>query len=312
MGKAKYWTLTNTIIPVVILISFTAGKSVAQQKVQFTQYMFNGLVINPAYAGAEEALSLTFIHRSQWTGVENAPTTQTFSGHTLFKNKHIGLGLTIINDKIGVHRNFNASANYAYHLKIKDETYLSFGLQAGAHSRRSDYASLVGNANNDPKLYNPYISNTYFDVGMGVYFRSPRFHLGVSAPELIPERITINDTLSIRMSKVNYFIFSKYKVTLSENVDAEPSLMIKYLSGVPFSFDVNMNLIFRKVLTLGISYRKQESVDFLMKCQISPQLQFGYAYDYSIGEISRLSSGSHEVVVNYLFRYVQSKVASPR
>lgn len=310
--KAQDRVPTDTIVLVMILLVFITGSSMAQQKVQFTQYMFNGLVINPAYAGAEEALSLTFIQRSQWTGIENAPNTQTFSGHTLFKNKHVGLGLTLINDKIGVHRNFNASANYAYHVKIKEETYLSFGLQGGVHSRKSDYTSLLGTVSNDPKLYNPYISHTFFDVGMGVYLRSNRFHLGVSAPELIPEKISINDTLSIRMSKVNYFVFSKYRATLTENIDLEPSLMIKYFSGVPLSFDLNMNLIFRKVLTIGASYRKRESIDFLLKCQVTPQLQFGYAYDYPIGDIARLTNGSHEIMVNYLFKYVQSRVTSPR
>jgi type IX secretion system PorP/SprF family membrane protein len=300
------------IVFLAVIIFLMTGETIAQQKMQFTQYMFNGLVINPAYAGADEALSLTFIQRSQWSGVENAPSTQTLSAHTLFKKKHFGLGLTIVNDRIGVHKNLSVLTNYAYHLRVGEKSYLSMGIQAGINSLKSDYASLVTTANNDPKLYDPIMSRTFFDFGAGIYFRSQRFHAGVSAPELLPQQFTINDTLSVELSKTNFFIFSKYRLTLSENIDLEPAGLIKYLSGVPLSFDMNINLIYRKVLTMGLSYRKKESVDFLLKAQVSPQLQVGYAYDYPIGVISRLSNGSHELMVHYVFRYVQKNVTSPR
>jgi type IX secretion system PorP/SprF family membrane protein len=307
----RAWCLfLKVFFPVITFL--VTGETMAQQKMQFTQYMFNGLVINPAYAGADEALSLTFIQRSQWAGIENAPNTQTLSAHTLFKKKHFGLGLTVVNDKIGVHKNLNVLTNYAYHLRVADKSYLSMGIQAGINSLKSDYASLVSTANNDPKLYDPIMSRTFFDFGAGIYFRSPRFHMGVSAPELLPQQFVINDTLSVELSKTNFFIFSKYRMTLNENMDFEPAVLIKYLSGIPISFDVNVNMIYRKVLTLGLSYRKTESIDFLLKVQATPQLQVGYAYDYPIGAISRLSNGSHELMVHYLFRYVQKNVTSPR
>jgi type IX secretion system PorP/SprF family membrane protein len=297
---------------VLVISACVPWYALGQQKVQFTQYMFNGLIINPAYAGTEEALSLSFIHRSQWTGIENAPTTQTFSGHTLMRNKRVGLGLTVVNDKIGVHKNLNASGNYAYHLKLKGKNHLSFGLSAGIYSRKSDYASLVGTVDSDPKLFNPYISNVFFNAGAGVYFRNDRVHLGISVPELIPERITINDSLSLSIDNLNYLLFAKYKIGVSRNVVAEPGLMVKYFSGVPLSFDVNLNFIFQQVLTLGISYRKQESIDVMVKCQASAQLQFGYAYDYPTGHVARSGNGSHEIFINYLFRYFESNVKSPR
>src|SRR6267154_4271369 len=125
----------------------------AQEKVQFTQYMFSGLVINPAYAGADEKLSLTFINRNQWSGIEGAPTTQTLSAHTLFKKKQFGLGFLLVNDQIGIHRNVNASVSCAYHIQTGDNSYLSMGLQPGVKSVRSDYASLTTSGGNDPYLY---------------------------------------------------------------------------------------------------------------------------------------------------------------
>jgi type IX secretion system PorP/SprF family membrane protein len=305
------WPL-KTVLLVAMIQTLWTMESQAQQKMQFTQYMFNGLVINPAYAGADEALSLTFIQRSQWAGVENAPSTQTLSAHTLFKKKHFGVGITIVNDKIGVHKNLSVLTNYAYHLRVAEKSYFSMGIQAGINNLKSDYASLVSMTNNDPKLYDPILSRTFFDFGAGVYFRSPRFHAGISVPELLPQQFTINDTLSVELSKMNFFFFSRYRITLNENIDLEPSGLIKYLSGVPVSFDANLNMIYRKVLTLGLSYRRAESVDFLMKAQVTPQLQLGYAYDFPIGVIARLSSGSHELMVQYVFRYVQKNVASPR
>jgi type IX secretion system PorP/SprF family membrane protein len=295
-----------------VMLMMSDMSVLAQQRVQFTQYMFNNVVINPAYAGADEALSLTFIHRSQWAGVENAPTTQTLSGHTLFKHKHMGLGGTIIRDEVGVHKSLNALINYAYHLRMSEVSFFSMGLYAGILNRKSDYSTLTGSALNDPHLANPYISYTALDFGVGFYFRSPKFHAGISAPGLIPERVRISDTLTINPSKTNIFFFTKLKLPLNENVDLEPSTLIKYLEGVPVSFDLNLNLIYRNVLTGGVSYRKNESIDFLLKAQVTPQLQFGYSYDYPIGPISLLSNGSHELMVQYLFKYVEKNVQSPR
>jgi type IX secretion system PorP/SprF family membrane protein len=312
MGNVLHHLFLKTSVFVILLVLLFAVQSTAQQKAQFTQYMFNGLVINPAYAGADEALSLTFIQRKQWAGIQNSPSTQSLLAHTLFKKKQTGLGFILINDKLGVHKNLNVLANYAYHLKVGEKSYLSMGVQAGLHNRKSDYASLMANSGTDPKLYNAAISNTSFDFGMGLYYRSPRLHVGISAPELIPETITLNDTLSIQLSKVNYFLFTKYLFVVNENINVEPSVLIKYLSGVPVSFDLNMNMIYRKVVTFGLSYRKSESIDFMLKGQITPQLQFGYSYDHSIGRVSNVSNGSHELMIQYIFKYVERNVTSPR
>jgi len=310
MGRAiRDHFLYSALLAALLLLVCQPG--IAQQKVQFSQYMFNNLVINPAYAGADEALSLTFIHRAQWTGVDDAPTTQTLTGHTLFKKKHFGLGATLVNDQYGVHKNLSALTDYAYHLQTGKQSFLSFGLQAGMHNTRSDYASLIGGVTNDPRLY-ANVSETFFDFGAGVYFRSPRLHVGFSAPQLLPETINLADTLSVRLSRTNYFLFSKYRIRQNESIGYEPSILLKYFPGLPFSFDVNINMIYRNVLTLGLSYRKQESVDFLLKAQITPQFQIGYAYDHAIGSVARLANGSHELMVQYLFKFVETKVASPR
>jgi type IX secretion system PorP/SprF family membrane protein len=202
--------------------------------------------------------------------------------------------------------------SYAYHLQVNQRAVLSMGVQAGVENKRSDYASLVGAGSNDPKLQNPFISHTMFNFGMGFYYRTPKFHAGFSVPELVPSKVSVNDSVRIQLSKANYFLFTRYRVKLNGTIDLEPGLLLKYTAGLPLSFDLNINMIFHQVLTMGLSYRRSESLDFLLKGQISPQLQFGYSYDYPLGEIRRLSSGSHELMVNYLFKYVRNNVSSPR
>ena len=284
----------------------------AQQRVQFTQYMFNGLVINPAYAGSDQALSITLSQRKQWANIEHSPSTQTLTAHTLFKKQHLGIGVILVNDKIGVHRNLTALSNFAYHLQVGKHQYISMGLQAGIHNKRSNYGALAGIAGTDPRLYDASVAYTAFDMGMGLYYRSPRLHLGISAPELLPERFSLNDSVAITLRNINSFFYAKYRLTLNESIDLEPCILFKYFQGTPLSYDVNLNMVYKKVLTTGISYRRNESVDFMLKMQLTEQLQFGYSYDHPMGEVARLSNGSHEITINYVFRFVKSRVMSPR
>lgn len=301
------------VIALLLLIGWAQSReSYAQQRGVYTQYMFNGLVINPAYAGVDGPMSVSLIQRSQWTGVDGGPSTQTLAAHSLFREKHMGVGLTIVNDRIGIHRNLNALSNYAYHLTVGHDQYLSFGLQAGVHNRKSDYLSLIGDGNTDPRLHNPRFSHTSFDIGAGLYFRSRTLHVGLSVPEILPQRLRLSDSLTIELGNRTYFLFSKYRLSINESVDLEPSTLLKSLPGLPFSIDVNLNAIFYDALTVGVSYRSGESADLLLQAQITPQLKFGYAYDHPVGEIARISNGSHEMMVSYLFKFIRSGIQSPR
>ena len=299
----KRATVTSFLLMMMVTLSN------AQQSPQFTQFMFNNLVINPAYAGAEEAPSITLLSRNQWTGVEKAPSTQSFSAHTLVKRKKLGLGLTVIRDQIGVHKNLNVMTNYAYHLKVGRQSFLSMGLQLGVTNLNSNYASLAGTSN-DPKLTS--INETMFGFGAGIYFRSSRFHLGISAPQLMSKTIHLNDTVSIDIRRINLLGYSRYRITLTDRWEMEPGVLVKYFPELPLSFDVYWSLIYRRALTVGAAYRKNESVDLILKFQLTTQLQLGYAYDYPISYAAKLSSASHEFMINYVFRNVKKHVASPR
>jgi type IX secretion system PorP/SprF family membrane protein len=297
---------------VCFLLAAASMPTLAQQKVQFTQYMFNGLILNPAYAGTEEMLSITAMHRMQWTGIEGAPVTQTLSAHTLFPGKHMGIGISFVNDKIGVHKNLSAMASYAYHLPVGKTSWLSFGVQAGLHDQKSDYGSLGAASGNDPLVATSTLSESSFDVGTGIYFRSKKLQVGLSAPELLPESLAVNDSSMMQWEKKNYFLFTKYSFRVSDKIDLEPGFLLKYFGATPLSADLNLNTVFYKVITFGVSYRMDESVDVMLSAKVTPQFRFGYAYDYGIGAVPKVGSGSHEIMLNYRFQYEYSQVDSPR
>lgn len=284
-----------------------------QQIGQYTQYMSNELVINPAFAGAHEVLSLTMVHRSQWTGLEGAPSTQTFSAHSLFKNEHIGLGISIINDKVGIHQNLTVNTSYAYHLQIDKKRYFSMGLQVGVNHKQSDFGSIAGQVHtpNDPSI-SSFKEIATSIVGTGIYYRGPRLHLGLSAPKLFSHKTTISDSISIDLNKSHYFLYGRYRIPVNHNVKIQPGLMIKYLPGVPVSFDFSLAAIINEVLLTGLSYRSFESIDLLIQAKVTPQLKIGYNFDYPISKVSQLSHSSHEIMLNYIFKFSRYRIKRPR
>lgn len=291
-----------TILCVLIISGYSTS---AQQLGQYTQYFSNELVINPAFAGVNEALSITLVHRSQWTGLEGAPSTQTISGHSLFKNEHIGLGASIINDKIGIHQNLTFNTSYAYHLQVKPDAFLSMGLQLGMNYKQSDYGSIAGQVQNpgDPSISEFKETTTSLEVGTGLYYRDSRLHIGLSAPKLFSSKTKLNDSVSINLNKAHYFLYSRYRLPVSHNIKIQPGILVKYLPGVPVSFDFHFAAIFNEVLLTGLSYRSFESVDLVLQAKITPQLKAGYNFDYPIGKVGELNHSSHEIMLNYLFKY---------
>lgn len=294
------------------VVSLLSADLSAQQTFQFSQYMFNGLIINPAYAGADNGPSLTFCSRSQWKGIDGAPVTQTLSAHTLFARQHVGAGINIINDKIGVHNNQIVSLAASYHLKFSSQTILSFGMQGGYSHRESDYHSLGTIHVQDPKIANGSVAQNMIDFGAGFYLRTRLFDAGISVPYLLPGKLRLNDTVAVSLTKRQGLLFSRVRLEASPSVTIEPGFLIKYFPGLPVSFDANVNTVIHKVLIVGVSYRKSESVDLLLRAQVTRQLQLGYGYDHMVGKVSRLTYPSHELIVNYRIKPLRSGASSPR
>ena len=277
----------------------------------YSQFISNDLVINPAYSGAENALSLTFVSRSQWAGIEGAPSTQTFTGHTLFKNEKTGVGLTLIDDKIGVHKSLTSLATYAYRIKVnnKSKGYFSAGLQIGAVSRKSDYSSLDPE---DPALVGLSERRTSFAFGTGVYYKSQNLNLGLSVPNLMRRDLGDTDGSNSGFTSSEYLLMGRYKLTLNHNFKLLPAGLIKYLPGLPVSYDFTLAGIINEALLIGASYSSSKIANAIIQANISQQLKLGYSYDFSLGNKTGVLSNSHELMINYLFNYKNSNVPGPR
>lgn len=293
----------------VILQMMLSTHAYGQQRAVFTQFMFNPISFNPAFAGHDEALSVTFHNRFQWLGVDGAPVTQALSGHSLFRNEQVGVGFSVISDRIGVHRSSEIMGMAAYHLRVSSTASVSAGIQAGLNHNRSDYSAI---GQNDPRVGGQDIPQTSPELGVGLGFRSRRFESGISVPHLIRKKIAVNDSVQFGLGDVHYFLFSKYSIVMNNAVKLEPGLLLKRVNHIPLSFDLNVNAIFHDVLTVGISYRRNESIDFLWRARVTPQLQLGYSYDHVTGNASSVARNSHEFMINYLFSFAEDDLSSPR
>lgn len=306
--RKKYW-----VLPVFLWISSSLVN--AQQAIQFSQYFSNQLVLNPAYAGADDALSLTFMHRSQWTSVGGSPQTTTLSGHTLFKNEHTGLGVNLVSDKINIHSNTSFTGIYSYRIKTGAASYLSLGLQSGINFIKSDYTSLSGSLQNptDPNIGSKNVSESAIQFGAGMYYKNPRLEIGLSAP-IIYSSAKVGDTDSPTIASVtpHYFFYTRYKIDLSNHVQLYPGFLLKGKSGWPLSIDLNIDALLNNVLMIGLSYRSFETLSAIVQVKILPQVKFGYAYDIPLSSIQGINFNTHEIMLHYIFQYKAYNVKSPR
>ena len=277
----------------LILVNYLHG----QQEGLYTQYMFNGLAINPAYAGSHDALSLTFLGRSQSVGIEGAPNTMTFSAHSPFKNERVALGLQLFRDKFGVTDQKSALVSYAYRLTVHNGK-IAFGLQAGINNYRVEYSKLLVNQPGDPN-FNGDINTSDPSFGAGVYYTTASFFLGLSMPQML------NATGSIEeITKSNPIIFTGgYIFFINEWLKFKPNILFRVVNNRPVELNLNGSILLDDVVWLGISYRPNNSLSGLLEVQLTDQIRLGYAYDATLNELSAADSGSHEIMLNYVFRF---------
>lgn len=280
----------------------------AQQQAMFTQYMFNGLAINPAYAGSHESISATALARIQWVGIDGAPRTQTFSVHSPIPGKNIGLGAFFAHDELGVTEQNTLYLSYAYRMQMSKGT-LAFGIQGGLRTSSINYGDL---GVNDPNLQSN-ISESSPNFGAGLFYSTDRFYLGASIPVLMNNELGAGDNSDIQSKQIRHFFATAgYVFDLSPVLKLKPSGLIKSVSGAPIEMDINANLIINDLVWFGLSYRSFDSVSFLFDLQVNPQLRFGYAYDYTTTDLGQANSGSHEFMINYRFVFAKNKIVTPR
>lgn len=279
----------------------------------FTQYMFNGLALNPAYAGSHESLSATLLFRDQWTGLPDAPSTQTFSVHSPVRNARIALGLQFIHDKLAVFDQYGVNAAYAYRI-FTDKGTLSLGLNFGFTSYSANLTDLTTQVPNDP-VFQGSVNKVMPSFGAGVYYYTDRFYIGLSAPQLVTNSLT-EDVVEIdadARQERHYFLTAGHMFQLSRSVQLKPNVLIKAVEGAPVQMDLNLNALFSEVLWLGVSWRSLSDFNALIELQLTDQLLLGYSYDFAhTTDLSRINSGSHELMLNYRFRYAKNKVITPR
>jgi type IX secretion system PorP/SprF family membrane protein len=293
-----------------------ALSSRAQQDPMYSHYVFNGLIINPAYAGTADALRASVLYRNQWANIPGSPKTGIFSVDSPIRNEKIGLGLTMSFDKIGVTSHSAINGIYSYRIKFKNSTLL-FGLQAGVGFFTTDFSSVDYTDGNDPDVA---FQTNYHDVlpniGFGAWYYTGKFYAGFSVPQVAGyaiQKAIYNDTERANLDLANHYMLTAgYLFDISSDVKLKPSVLLKYVSGAPLEFDLNAIAWFYDLLALGVSYRSLASLNFISQFRVTDQLSLGYAYEYATTELNNFSNGSHEIMLQYLFSFSQKKVLTPR
>lgn len=305
----KYITLA------LLLISATVSKLQAQQEAMYSQYMFNTLAINPAYAGSRNVTSATALYRNQWVGINGAPETITFSIDAPINSKKVGLGLQVFNDKIGITKTTGAFASYAYRIRLQKGT-LAFGLQAGASQYRADFqdVSLSPDPSND-LAFSQNVNKVLVNLGTGIYYNTDRFYVGLSSPQLLNNKLTnftVQNNNVFNGQALHLFFATGYVFPISDVFALKPSVLIKGVKGAPIEADLNATLWIKDVFAVGLQYRTKADISAMIEVQASPQIRLGYAYDRSLTKLVQYNSGSHEIMLRYEFGFEKGKILSPR
>ncbi|MGB3585153.1 MAG: type IX secretion system membrane protein PorP/SprF [Tunicatimonas sp.] len=295
----------------ILLIGLMAlpGATHAQQRPIFSQYMFNGLVLNPAYAGNQKQWVISMVHRDQWVNVEGAPKTNSLITHTALENRPVGLGLIISNDRIGIHDDYSMFASYSYKLKLAVGT-LSLGLQAGGNYTQSNFELLRRFHLNDPTLTGT-VTRFSPNFGTGAFYSNSTTYAGISVPYLLNNKVYNSaDVISQATERRYYFLTGGHVFSPSPSVKLKPSTLIRYQEGQPLGMDLNMNVFLQDVINLGGSYRSGDSMIILMEIILNRSFSFGYTYDHTISRIRNYTDGTHEFMLSYRLNIGESKCHS--
>lgn len=282
----------------------------AQQDPQYTQYMYNMNVVNPAYAGNKESLSLTALYRNQWSALDGGPETFTFSAHSPISDK-VGLGFSAIKDELGPVKETNVYADFSYTLQLGKKLDLALGIKAGATFHDVGLANLELQDPNDP-FFSQNINNTYPNVGAGAFLYSDNFYVGLSVPNLLNSVHLDENGLKFGNEVNHFFATAGYVFQVSENMKLKPSVLVKSAFEAPLSYDVNLNALFYEKFEIGASYRKEDSFSGLVGFQALPYLRIGYAYDRVTSDINIVADSSHEVILTFDIFFKKKALRSPR
>lgn len=293
---------------------FFSTESYAQQDPMYTQYMENLQALNPAYAGSKEILSMMLVARNQWVSLPGAPDTRSIAIHTPFRGTQMGLGFSILNDKVGPVSQTGMYADYSYRIYFNNNRTLALGLKGGINFYDANISTLTTNDPNDPVF--AYDINRRFlpNIGVGAFYYTNQYYIGLSIPKLIEN--TINDngvsTQSINKEQIHSFLMAGYVFDVNRIVKFKPSILAKYVHNAPISVDLNGTFLFYERLWLGGMYRMGDSFGGLVQMQVTNQLKIGYSYDLPISKLGAYNNGTHEIMVSFDFNFGSGRIRSPR
>ena len=295
----------------ILAISIT---SMAQQEPMYSQYMFNMLNINPAYAGSRGLSTATALYRNQWVGIQGAPQTSSFSFDAPIKEKKIGLAVQLYDDRLGIERSTGLKASYAFRIQLRESGTLSLGIQAGVLNYRANYSEVRTFQPNDP-AFSQNINGILPSAAAGIYYNSDNFYVGISTPALLKTKISSDNSVdisSVTQRDLHLYFTTGFVLPLSEALVMKPSLLVKAVSGAPVQFDLNANIWIQNAIAFGFSYRTGDSYVGMVELQLSKQLRLGYAYDKTFSDLGNLNTGTHELMLRMEFGLTEKSVASPR
>lgn len=308
------------LAPLLLVFIFLESVS-AQQDAQYTQYMFNTMSVNPAYAGSRGQLSIAGMYRSQWVGLDGAPKSQTLNLHSPIRNSQLGYGISIINDEIGngVVQETSFDAVLSYTVDVSLDGKLSFGLKAGGNLLNLDFEGLRNfdvepiNVDNIENKFSP-------NVGVGVYYHTNKFYAGLSAPNLLQtnhfdnEQRDANSVQFLAKERINFYLITGYVFDIGGNTKFKPALLTKVVGGAPLQVDISGSFLFSEKFSLGAAYRWDAAVSALFGFQISEQLMLGLAYDRETTALggTQFNDGSFEVFLRFELVKSFRQLVSPR
>ncbi|MEZ0182837.1 MULTISPECIES: type IX secretion system membrane protein PorP/SprF [Flavobacterium] len=283
----------------------------AQQDAQYTQYMYNTINVNPAYAGSRGVMSVFGLYRTQWIGLDGAPKTSSFSLNTPINNSDIGIGISLVNDKIGPTNENTLSTDISYSIPTSETFKLSFGIKATANLFNLDINKLNPEDQGDPQFQD--LNNKFSpNIGAGVYWHSDKAYVGFSIPNFIETNRYDDNDVAIFKDKINYYLMAGYVFDLNYYLKFKPAVLTKMVQGAPLQVDLSGNFMFNEKFVVGLAYRWSASLSAMAGFQVSEGMYIGYAYDRETTKLNNYNSGSHEIFLRFEFFNNYNKMISPR
>jgi len=292
----------------ITIALFTCVNSYAQQLPQYSQYMLNEMAINPAVAGKEEFTDVRSNNRYQWVGITDSPRTYMLTCNGPIKSKNMGLGMNLYTDIVGPTRRTGLNFAYAYHLKLKDDMFLSLGLSAGILQWGIDGSKLYLREEGDANLLTTYKTSIVPDFGTGLYFyKKNRFYFGIAVPQIYQAPIKIySDSPGNSKIVTHLNVNGAYTFDLGDDFKVEPSFLLKYASPAPLKLDIGARVIYQQQVWIGGGYRHHDAFTALVGYMFKDYLMFGYSYDFTTTNIKKYSSGTHEIMLGLRFSRKQA------